>query len=144
MRFALVVLVACRSSGGGDQAALNTEAQVQLNKLSRNLKAYWNGHSAFRAGTTGPLPAVPCCKNASGLCAVTPAWHRDTIWTALDFDVLDPGHFQFAYASDGTTATATAIADLDCDGTPITYTLKVTAQGGVPRAVLDQPPLDAD
>ena len=140
----IVLLAACGAKGSSAQKELNTEAQVQLNKLSRNLKVAWNTNAAFPVGTTGPTPAAPCCKTAGGLCPVTPVWHSDGIWTALDFDVLDPTHFQFTYESDGTTAIATAIADLDCDGTPVTYTLKLTTQGGVPHAVLDQPPVDAD
>ena len=142
---AILLLVACRStSTAPDQKALNTEAQVQLNKLSKSLKAHWNTHGRFPDGKTGPLPVARCCTSARGVCPVTTAWRSDPLWSRLAFEVLDPGRFQFAYESDGTTATATAIADLDCDGTPITYTLKLTAKDGVPHAVLDQPSIGAD
>ena len=147
MRIALAILLlaGCRSaSTAPDQKALNTEAQVQLNQLSRKLKTYYITMAAFPAGKTGPLPATPCCKSTGGRCPVTSAWHADPIWKELGFDVLDATRFQLAYESDGTTATATAIADLDCDGTPITYTLKLTAKDGVPHAVLDQPSIGAD
>lgn len=141
----LVVLAACRSKApAGDQKELNVEAQVQLNKLSKSLKARWNASAAFPAGKTGPTPAQPCCRNADGRCPVTATWHDDPIWKALDFDVLDATHFQFTYEGTATSATATAIADLDCDGTAITYTLTLSTQGGVPHASLDQPPVAAD
>lgn len=147
MKLALsfAVLAACRSTSPAlDQRALNAEAQVQLNRLSKSLKTVWNTTAAFPVGKAGPTPATPCCKNADGRCPPTVAWSTDRIWRELDFEVLDAGHFQFAYESDGTSATALAIADLDCDGTAIRYTLTLTTQDGVPRAVLDQPPVGAD
>jgi len=145
LALALALIAACRStSPAADQQALNAEAQVQLNRLSKSLKTAWNTTAAFPAGRAGPTPATPCCKNADGRCPATAAWSSDRIWSELDFEVLDVGHFQFAYESDGKTATATAIADLDCDGTPIRYTLTLTTRDGVPHAVLDQPPVAAD
>ncbi|MBL9015392.1 MAG: hypothetical protein JNL83_14505 [Myxococcales bacterium] len=142
---AVLVLAACGSRrAADDQKALRTEAQVELNKLAKSLKAHWVEAGRFPIGTAAPLPADPCCKGKHGRCGVTSAWHADPVWKALRFDVLDAGHLQFAYESDGTTATARAIADLDCDGTTITFTLRVSVQDGTPRAVLDQPPLDAD
>ena len=141
----LVVLAACKSQPAGpDQQALNTEAQVQLNRLAKNGKAYWTANHAFPTGTSGPLPVVPCCRQERGLCPTT--WMRRTEkpWADLGFEVLDAGHFQLAYESDGTTATARAIADLDCDGTPITYTLTLSVRDGAAHASLDQPSIGAD
>jgi hypothetical protein len=66
------------------------------------------------------------------------------VWTRLDFQIDDPGYFQYAYESDGKTATATATGDLDCDGTSIVYTLKMTVEDGNVVKALTQPFENAD
>ena len=120
------------------------EAKLQLNKLGKTLKTAFVTNAEFPKGKTGPTPAEDCCKGQGGTCAVTDAWTKDPVWQALDFQIDEPARFRYTYESDGKTATATAIGDLDCDGTAITYTLSATAPDGNPTVQLGEPPPDAD
>ncbi len=124
-----------------------TEALMLLNKLGKNLKVLYATEAAFPAGKVGPLPAEPCCKGEGGKCAVVPAdkWAADPVWSKLDFQIDDPARFQYSYESDGKTASATAVGDLDCDGKMITYKLEmsVDASGAAQMKVVEPAP-DAD
>lgn len=114
------------------------EAQLQLNKIGKAAKLYWIENSAFPAGKTGPFPAAPCCEGPDHKCAAGD-WSQDPVWQALDFEIYEPHQFQYTYESDGQTAKATAIGDLDCDGETITYTLELTAPDGNPEMKITEP-----
>ena len=73
-----------------------------------------------------------------------PADWSDPVWQALDFQIDHPTLFQYSYASDGTSFNATAVGDLDCDGTFITYTLSGTAENGNVQVKLTEPPPNSD
>jgi hypothetical protein len=136
----------CMSKAFGDYVnkGKKTEAEVQLNKLGKNLKVYYLTNNTFPLGKVGPTPAEPCCKAAGGKCS-TQDWATTEVWMELDFMVTEPHLFQYAYESDGKTATATAIGDLDCDGTPIRYTLRVSpTPDGAVTADIAAPPAGAD
>lgn len=140
---------ACMGKAFGDYASKSKmiEAKLQLTKLGKNLKVYFQTESTFPAGKAGPMPAAACCKGEGGKCAAVPAdtWAADPIWNKLDFIIDEPTRFQYSYESDGKTATATAVGDLDCDGTMITYKLDMTvdASGG-PTMALTEPAPGAD
>ena len=51
-----------------------------------------------------------------------------------------PFYYQYAYNSAGITYAATATGDLDCDGTPATYTLNGFLSTGSPSSTLVKPP----
>lgn len=137
---------ACWAAAFGDYRSKGkkTEAQLQLNKLGKNLKVEFVTNAEFPKGKTGPTPAEDCCKGPDGKCPVTDAWAKDPVWSALDFEMYDPHRFRYTYDSDGKTATATAIGDLDCDGTAITYTLTATATDGNPTVQVTEPPANSD
>ncbi|CAN5907008.1 hypothetical protein BH11MYX3_BH11MYX3_41870 [soil metagenome] len=69
---------------------------------------------------------------------------RDPTWAALHFQIDDPNRFRYSYESDGKTANASAIGDLDCDGVMITYKLLVTTEGTQIKSTLIEPAADAD
>lgn len=102
-----------------------TEAKLMLNRMSKNLKAHFVEHDAFPVGKAGLSPAAPCCKNTGGKCPATSDWAKDPVWSALDFELVEPHRFQYSYQSDGKSVLATAVGDLDCDGTMITYKLEM-------------------
>jgi hypothetical protein len=137
---------ACWADAMGDfrKKSKKTEAALQLNKMSKNLKVYYVTNAAFPAGKSGPTPAAGCCGQPNAKCAVTDAWAKDKIWQELDFQIDEPNQFQYSYDSDGKTVTATAVGDLDCDTTMITYTLKMSAPDGNPKSEIVEPPPDAD
>jgi hypothetical protein len=135
----------CMSKAFGDYMGKSkkTEAQLQLNKLAKSAKVYFAMEAAFPAGKAGPTPAEPCCKGPDHKCAAVPAdqWAASEVWSKLDFQIDEPTLFQYSYESDGKTATATAVGDLDCDGTPVTYKLEMTAGAdGAAKTTLVEPP----
>ncbi len=140
---------ACMSKAFGDYMSKSkaTEAKLQLHKLGKLLKSAFVETSAFPVGKVGPTPAEPCCKGENHKCAANAEqWLTNPVWASLDFEMSDPSLFQYSYDSvDGKTATATAVGDLDCDGTMITYKLEMTAGAdGMPAANIVEPAKDAD
>lgn len=121
-----------------------TEAKLRLNRLGKNAKVAFITNAEFPKGQAGPSPAQACCSFPDHKCPVTTDWAQNPVWAALDFSVDEPALFQYSYESDGKTATATAIGDLDCDGTSITYKLELSAVEGNPKMELIEPAPNAD
>jgi type II secretory pathway pseudopilin PulG len=103
--------------------ARNSEARLLLNKLKESMRAHHKRTSMFPVGATPLTPSQSCCEGPSLQCEPTPDAWRQSAWQALDFEIDDPHLFQYSYWSNGYSATAQAIGDLDCDGTTITYLL---------------------
>ena len=122
----VVTIIACGAKEEADAYKAKsqaTEAKLMLNRMSKNLKTHFVERETYPAGKAGPSPAEPCCKGAGAKCAVTSDWAKDPVWSAMDFELSEPHRFQYSYQSDGKTVVATAVGDLDCDGTTITYKL---------------------
>ncbi|HSN29124.1 MAG TPA: prepilin-type N-terminal cleavage/methylation domain-containing protein [Kofleriaceae bacterium] len=120
-----------------------TEAALQLNKIGKNNKVYYVTNASFVATNGATLPgtySTTTCK------AATPstAWAADSGWAALDFQIDEPNLFQYTYTGSLTAPVATAVGDLDCDGTKITYTLNMTAPNGNAAAYLTEPAPNSD
>lgn len=139
----------CMSKAFGEYMgkAKRTEAQLQLNKLGKSAKVYFMTEGGFPVGKAGPMPAEPCCSGPNHKCAAVPPdqWAASDVWNKLDFAIDEPTLFQYAYESDGKTVTATAVGDLDCDGTTMTYKLEMTVDAsGTPTMNIAEPPAGAD
>ena len=122
-----------------------TEAALQLNKIGKNNKTYFITNAQF-VGTNGTiLPGAggAACQGPNGKFAVVD-WSAAAGWKDLDFQVDEPNLFSYTYTGGSTSATATAIGDLDCDATLITYTLNMTSPNGNPAAALTEPPPNSD
>jgi len=127
----------------------SSEASLNLNKVGKNLKTYFDGNTSFPDGT-GPLaPAsgdgatTNCCGgkgNKVGSTANTAVNNKcdahpeefTGAWAEIEFSVNEPSQYQYSYAVANATgsdasATAYAIGDLDCNGTASTWTLEATA-----------------
>jgi hypothetical protein len=118
-----------------------TEAKLMLNKLGKMAQMYFMERGQFPAGKVPLTPAAPCCKGAKGECAPDPAqWQAAEPFKALDFIVDMPHRFQYSYESDGKTATATAVGDLNCDGKTITFKLDLTGGEGPAAMNIVEPP----
>jgi hypothetical protein len=115
----------------------------ELNRLSANAKKIYAETGAFPKGMAPLTPATTCCVGPKGRCVWSDADKAQPVWQALDF-VQEPGLFQYSYASDGTSFNATAVGDLDCDGTMITYTLSGTIENGAPKTMLTEPAPNSD
>ena len=129
-----------------------TEASLQLNKIGKNAKRAYSETSSYVVGTAAQLPAKPgaggCC-GSSGTspnhCKADPsAFTTAGVWKQLDFEIDEDTLFYYAYTGTTTDYTATAVGDLDCDGTEITYSLSGTAANGQPAYSLSEPPSSAD
>lgn len=131
---------ACYVKGLGSYTAKSKaiEAKVALKGIGRSLDTAYQETQKFPVGTAGPTPATPCCQGPDQKCPPA-AWTADPVWSALFFEMPEPTRFQYAYQSDGITARATATGDLDCDGTPITFTLTATVEGGAVKVDLVEP-----
>ncbi|HEY1559188.1 MAG TPA: DUF4190 domain-containing protein [Kofleriaceae bacterium] len=117
-----------------------SEASLQLNSIARHAKAYYAEHDEFPKGNAPLTPADDCCKGPNAKCPTSPADWNTPVWQALDFSIDEPTLYRYDYQSDGKTITAHAVGDLDCDGTPGTYELKVTSEGGIPATTITNPP----
>ena len=118
-----------------------TEASLQLNKIGKNSKVFYNTSSTFVTDSAAaPKPTLSStCKGA-----VETGWSSDPAWSKLDFQIDEPNLFAYNYTGGAQSASATAVGDLDCDGTSITYTLNLTATSGNPGASITEPPPNSD
>ena len=110
------------------------EPERALDRLGKNATAYRIARGKFPVGKAGPTPKRSCCENKRTLMCrgADPAWARDRVWSALEFAMEEDHRFRYSYQSDGKTFSATAVADLDCDGagvTRFTLTGKIGADG---------------
>jgi type IV pilus assembly protein PilA len=127
----------------------SSEAELQLAKIKTNAKTAYNTNASYPTGTAALTPAQDCCTqnaNSQKKCAVAAADWATADWQALDFQLDDPFYFQYSYTgvAGGLSYTATAVGDLDCDTTTITYTLAGTVAGGNPSSSLTKPAPNTD
>ena len=127
--------------------AKTSEAKVQLSKLGKSAKESYVRESSFVVAVIPSTPATNCCTQNDGgkrKCAVVPAeW---TAWQPLDFQLDEPFYFQYSYVglAPGTSMSATALGNIDCDATNVAYTLSGTATDGNVAMSLSEPPTTAD
>lgn len=117
--------------------AKTTEAVDQLDRIYKGAAMYYGTPHVNHLGrklpcqfpaSAKPTPWFTCCRaggNDDGRCGGSPdAWATAT-WSALDFEIRQPHYFVYAFDSSGTNGaaafTATANADLDCDGIQSTF-----------------------
>lgn len=119
--------------------AKRTEAEINLEAIKKSAKTYYVEFAAFPTGTAELTPAAGCCESPTKKCPADPtAWTG--VWEKLDFEVVEPSYFQYAYESkDGTTFTARAVGDLDCDTNTVEYVLEGRADQGNPTFTLIKP-----
>jgi type IV pilus assembly protein PilA len=128
-----------------------SEAQLQLNKIMKNSKTEFNTNSAYSATDAAATPGATCCgaasatKDGKGRCIAEATQWATAGWQGIDFQVDDNHYFRYAYDNTATTTyVATAIGDLDCDNTEITYSLNGSATGGNPAFSLVSPTPNSD
>jgi type IV pilus assembly protein PilA len=127
----------------------SSEAELQLAKIKTNAKAAFNTESAYPVVTAAATPNTACCTQDFGgkkKCAVAATDWSTASWQALDFQLDEPFYFQYDYSSaaPGSTYTAHATGDLDCDTTTVQYTLTGSSTGGNPSSSLAKPAPNTD
>ena len=131
-----------------------TEAALQLNKIGKNAKTMYIEKQTYATPSppTSPLPAKGagpgggCCNGSNNKCPAVPgSFSGDTGgWAQIDFQIDEPSLFVYTYSGAATTFQATAVGDLDCDSTEITYILNGAAVAGNPSVALTEPPPNSD
>jgi hypothetical protein len=120
----------------------HSRADLYLSELARAAERAYAQGGSYPIGRSRTLPVnhvsrTGCCGEKStsvvdNKCPVSTEWKTDVVWAALGFEIAEPARYRLTYeSSDGKSFVATAVGDLDCDGTEATYTLTggVTAQG---------------
>ncbi len=111
-----------------------TEAELQLRRVGQAAAMYFAEHDRLPDAVAGPTPAAPCCAGPGHKCQpVIDDWAVEP-WRSLGVTMLEPHYYQYTFTpgADGRSFTATAIGDLDCDGTTATFTLTGSgARGGL-------------
>jgi type IV pilus assembly protein PilA len=140
----------------------STEAMLQLNKMAKNDKANFVARAAYYLQpdgveiATAPNPAAPCCTQDFGgqkKCDPATGNWTNSDWVKLDFQMDEAHYFQYTYTGGGNPTGVsgvgrnyrfTAVGDLDCDGTSITYTLDGDSIRGNPSNSISSPAANAD
>ena len=134
-----------------------TEASLQLNKVAKADKRYFDeiGTYAATAGAllpapgSNPPPGKICCGGTGATnpptinnkCTAQPAsFQSDAGWALLEFSVDEASNYQYSYAGSTTAPIGYALGDVDCDGNIATYTMLMTLTGaGNPKSELVTP-----
>ncbi|MGM0577945.1 MAG: hypothetical protein ACQEXJ_19620 [Myxococcota bacterium] len=109
--------------------AKTTEAIDQLDKIYKGAALYYTTPHVNRRGnkldcqfptSTECIPKGSPCDYPDNMYPADPSiWTNDT-WSALNFQISEPHYFRYCFDASGTLSTAgftaTAHADLDCDG----------------------------
>jgi type IV pilus assembly protein PilA len=124
--------------------AKTSEARGQLNKMYSAARVYYletfgarqiTGVAHQFPGPVATTPAVTCCASGLGKCAPDADLWTEPSWIALHFSMDDPHYYRYSFLSQGTnigsTFTARAVGDLDCDGLESTFEMfgQINAQG---------------
>ncbi len=127
--------------------AKTSEAMLQLNKLSKGAKTWHDAQASYPQGTAAALPGVDggACAAPGKKFAAVSTWSDDAAWLSLGFQIDEPNLFTYHYTSTAPrAATATAVGDIDCDGTMITYTLELGVSNGNATSLVIEPPHNSD
>jgi hypothetical protein len=108
------------------------EAPLLLDVLGDRVEAVWKERGRFPQEAAGPTPAVGACCDQGGECAVDAAAWQSPGWATLGFTIDDPHRYAYQYqvVDGGKAAVIRAIGDLDCDGTPGTYEVRLEPRVG--------------
>jgi prepilin-type N-terminal cleavage/methylation domain-containing protein len=139
----ILAAVAIPVFAGQMKRAKTGEAMLQLNAIAKGAKSAYQTNTTFPQGSAAVLPGPDggACTAPGKKFDTTQAWSTDPIWLELSFHVDEPGLFSYHFESTtARDATATAVGDLDCDGTFITYTVQFAAPTGTPGATFIIPP----
>jgi hypothetical protein len=97
-----------------------SEAQIALNRLGKTARATYVRDAYYPVGSEGPVPGVSPCGLPNGTFSAGHFTSQRTpggMFEELEFTVEEEFRYRYSYDSaDGTTFTALATGDMDCDG----------------------------
>ena len=117
-----------------------TEASLQLKNLTTKIRDYSTPTPQMAPSSTSSLPGAD-----GGACPspfpILPAssWFTDPAWSAMEFHIDERSLFTYHWVKTGTmTGYATAVGDLDCDTTKISYSLDIqTIEGNISAKIYE-------
>jgi hypothetical protein len=101
------------------------EADQLLAYLADRVAKTYAATGALPSAAAGPTPALGACCEQGGQCAASPDTWRAPGWKALGFTIDDPHRFSYAYQPTADGAVLRAVGDVDCDGQPSIYELRL-------------------
>lgn len=131
----------------GMKKAKKSEAAIQLKKIGDKAKEDWATRSALPPKAAPLTPATPCCTqdfDNRRRCAVQNSDWDTPAWRDLDFAMDEDFLYQYSYTPTKNGFVATAVGDLDCDGTTIEYKLEGRVVNGKLETTLTEPPPNSD
>lgn len=109
------------------QRSKRSEAELNLSAIGKSARVSFIENAAVPTGAAPLTPSTPCCEHGPQRRCLPDMrqWDIDA-WADLDFAVTSPHYFRYSYqpAADGQSFVATAVGDLDCDGTEVVFTLR--------------------
>jgi len=113
--------------------------QYDLDRLATRVRAVFDRDHRFVVGHAPSTPAIACCAQPGHRCRiVNEDWDRVEVWAQLGFRISrEPFGAQLSYDSDGSTFSATAVADPSCNGSPISFRMTGHIEAG--QAVISKP-----
>ena len=117
-----------------------TEAGLQLKNLATKIRDYSTPTPQMAPSSTTSQPDAGggACPNKFPIVAAT-TWFTDPAWNAMEFHIDEESLFTYHWVKTATMAGyATAVGDLDCDTTLISYSLDIqTIDGNVQSKIYD-------
>jgi prepilin-type N-terminal cleavage/methylation domain-containing protein len=112
-----------------------TEAPLQLKLISMKVKDFTTPQPVYPPSSTHSFAGADgtACTQPNERFPIIDAatWFTDPAWDKLEFHIDEPTYFTYHYAKIGPKAAyATAIADLNCNGTLFSYSLDMTTISG--------------
>jgi len=124
-----------RAGGDRQKPPWQRDAEIVLNRLAKNAKAYFLMSGAFPEGSAPLSPA--CCGQPQHRCDSSTIPFTG-VWEQLEFRIDENHHLQLSYEGTKDSFTVKALLDVDCDEEKIEYTVvgKVVGENPVVEITL--------
>jgi hypothetical protein len=143
--FTWMTMVAVKGFDDYMKKAKTSEAKLHLRSIETKIKAFYNEKSRLpKSASMMPGPGGSACQEPGAKLSAKPQSAWDAVgWNEMGFHVDEDSRYSYQWTSNGPQGgEAIAVADLDCDGTVSTTTLKIDVVEGVVRATYLDPTPD--
>ncbi len=116
-----------------------TISSLELNIMSKRIKVYYGEHGELPPSSVASLPGPDgsACQDPTHKMPVSQKWNADPAWSVLDFEIDEPSLYTYHWTQTSpTSGYATAVCDLDCDGSMSTTRMDVTIVAGNPQTTI--------
>jgi hypothetical protein len=131
--FALCLLATCPRAWRDFQRHQRAHEAPDVLRYLRDLvrEQYTARNGRLPQQSAGPTPPIGRCCEQGGQCNVDNDLWTDPAWRELRFSLDEPFRYSYQYevVDGGRSVVLRAIGDLDCDGIPSTYELRLDPDG---------------